>query len=77
MTTPRTKKPTLETHSSPCCGECTFCHELPHDKKNVGCYADKPEYLYGESENAEYADYKPVSVTRPKCKDFSPKNGGH
>ena len=76
MTTTR-KKPTLAETSPPCCGECSFCHPIPENKKDVGCYVEPPEYLYGEAEIADWAAFKPIAVTRPICHKFKPKNGGH
>lgn len=67
------KKPTLASHSVPCCGECSFCNPTPEDKKLVGCFVNPPVYLYGEQEDPYYEQFKPISVTRCICKDFKPK----
>lgn len=67
------KKPTLETHSTPCCGECYYLHETPEDKKQVGCFVEPPQYLYGDQDDPIYGQFKPISVTRYVCKDFKRK----
>ena len=74
---PRTKKPTLETHSFPCCGECYYSHVVPEDKAQIGCYATQPGYLYGQVDEAEWADFIPIKSTRPACKDFKLRNGAN
>lgn len=64
------KKPTLETHSDPCCGECYFCHQI---SKTTGCFAYPPKYIYGEDESPTFLNYVETNVTRPSCSLFKRK----
>lgn len=75
MAKPKTAsdKPTLAQFHN-CCGQCYYCHPIVANSKDVGCFFDRPEYLYGEKDDAEYSDNRPVSVTRPECGSFRLKN---
>lgn len=66
------KKPNVAFRSVLCCGECTFCHPTPDDKKLVGCFVEPPVFLYGDEAEPIYEQFKPVSVTRAACKEFEP-----
>jgi len=45
-------KPTLASHSSPCCGECVYCHK---DRGGaIVCFVNPPVYAYGDEENAVF-----------------------
>ena len=69
-----TKTKKLEDMSQ-CCGQCSFCHEIPENKREMGCYVSPPEYAYGETDVPDFLDFKPIKVTRPVCEKFKPKNG--
>ena len=46
-------KPTLESHSSPCCGECVYCHK-ERGGGDIVCFSNPPVYAYGDEENAVF-----------------------
>lgn len=66
-------KPSLKTHSDPCCGECIYCHQVATGSKEVGCYVSPPEYSHFEDDSPAFVMYKSIPVTRPVCKEFKPK----
>lgn len=70
------KKQTLDDFKQTC-GQCKFCHEVPDNKREVGCYVEPPEYAYGETDIPDFLDYKPVKVNRYICRHFVSNNGAN
>lgn len=67
----RAQKPTLESHSKPCCGECVaYCHKAPDGA--VRCFLNPPVYAYGAEEEAVFLRPE-VDVKDPACQHFNRK----
>lgn len=63
-------KPTLASHSSPCCGECVYCHK---DRGGaIVCFVNPPVYAYGAEENAVFVRPE-VDVKDPACQHLNRK----
>lgn len=68
MATKPKSPPLSQQHSTPCCGECRYCHKDHRDGK-VKCFLYPPEYVGTDGEEDMFIRPE-VDVRDPACKDI-------
>jgi len=67
-----TKKPTLDTHSRPCCGECSF-YGLIED--NIyGCFVNPPHFVGFEGDEEIIVYGLAIPSTSVVCKMYDKRD---